>query len=624
MRRKTRSKKKNSYDFSESDSEEGTDKSDDYSLSSSSLSDDEIFERPKRSKRVATDDLQTTIRKRAKRARKSDGRHGVDLYDIFLKMSKKEQRKSGSKKFKKNVISKKGFIRVIDYVGIDFSKKMVKKIISKFSRGKRGSLVNYHLFLLYAYRDYDRLHATDGSLSDSESLSGSEIRAKLRRVIVRSRESGIDVVKMFEVFDKNGDRLLSADELRNASLALGLSMSRRESAALVRYVDKGNKNDGKVDYEELLDFVEENQKDITIDEIESRIKDAIHTKRTKDGSPLVLEEEFGQFDLNGDGYISVKEFRKTLSQSYGLEFSDKEYKRLMARVDKNGDGKIDYEEFAKKYHYGKKDMEVLAVKNFAKRFLDIAVDRAISFQEIFRSIDSNGDGVISRKEFRTALNKTTTNLTEKELRSLMDKFDSKRKGRIDYKAFIKFASPKDSDLSDLEKLIRNRVRDVARVRGGLQTLDMVAPFENKDVNGNGKITIDEFKHAIESLGLDITDREFRLLCARFDSNGDGYIDYKSFCRFAQLDDKETMEMCRRLKKKLKDAAAEEIYVRDVFAKHDPYNKSGRITKLQFREGARYLKLALSTDERLTLEDRFKALDNNDDFVLGLSEMGKQC
>ena len=90
---------------------------------------------------------------------------------------------------------------------------MVKKIISKFSRGKRGSLVNYHYFFC-SNRDYVD-HATDGSLSDSESLSGSEIRAKLRRVIVRSRESGIDVVKMFEVFDKNGDRLLSADELRN-------------------------------------------------------------------------------------------------------------------------------------------------------------------------------------------------------------------------------------------------------------------------------------------------------------------------------------------------------------------------------------------------------------------------
>ena len=55
---------------------------------------------------------------------------------------------------------------------------------------------------------------------------------------------------------------------------------------------------------------------------------------------------------------------------------------------------------------------------------------------------------------------------------------------------------------------------------------MVA-LERKDVNRNGQITIDEFKHALESLGLDITN-EFRIVCARFDDNGDGYINYKDF------------------------------------------------------------------------------------------------
>ena len=64
------------------------------------------------------------------------------------------------------------------------------------------------------------------------------------------------------------------------------------------------------------------------------------------------------------------------------------------------------------------------------------------------------------------------------------------------------------------------------------------------------------------------------------------------------------------------------YVRDV-AKHDLIINQGRITKLQFR-GAPVFKACIIHNERLTLEDRFKALDNNDDFVLGLSEMGKQC
>ena len=632
-KKKKNRKKKDAYAFTDSDvdssvggytSSDSSDRSTTYS--SSPLSDDEIFEhkpkkikrkklKSKRKKKSNDGKFWKMIRHKVRRAKKREGRYGIDLYEIFERASKKEQKKRGSKKIKKNVISKNGFHKVINSVGIDFSKSVLSKVQKNFVRGKNKSLVNYHLFLISAFKDYQDLHADDDTDEDdvsARSLSGSQIREKLRRVIVRSKESGIDVMKMFQVFDKNGDKLLTADELRSTSVALGLSMSRREANALVRYLDRDGKHDGRVDYEELVDFIQENKKDIAIDEIENKIKDAIHSSN-KDGKPLVLEEEFARFDLNGDGYISTKEFRKTLKEAFDLTFSDSQYKALLKRVDKHGHGKIDYEHFAKRYQYGKKDLEVLAVK-LRKRFLDIAVDKAISFQEIFRSMDTNGDGVISRREFRNALNRTSCNLTERELRSLMDKFDSKRAGRIYYKAFVKFASPKDSDLSDIETVIRERVRELARVRGGLKTLDMVAPFERKDVNRNGQITIDEFKHALESLGLDITQREFRIVCARFDDNGDGYINYKAFCRFAHLDDKETMAMCKRLKKRLKDAASEEIYVRDIFAKHDEFNKTGRVTKLQFREGARYLNLGLSADERLTIEDRFKAMDNNDDFM----------
>ena len=44
---------------------------------------------------------------------------------------------------------------------------------------------------------------------------------------------------------------------------------------------------------------------------------------------MVLEEEFARFDLNGDGYISTKEFRKTLKEAFDLTFSDSQYKVLL-------------------------------------------------------------------------------------------------------------------------------------------------------------------------------------------------------------------------------------------------------------------------------------------------------
>ena len=96
----------------------------------------------------------------------------------------------------------------------------------------------------------------------------------------------------------------------------------------------------------------------------------------------------------------------------------------------------------------------------------------------------------------------------------MDRFDTKRKGKISYLEFIKFSSPTDSDLSELETRLRERVREVAKVRGGIHTLDMRKPFEKKDKEKRGKVTKGDFQDALRMVGLDVTEREFRMLCAR--------------------------------------------------------------------------------------------------------------
>jgi Ca2+-binding EF-hand superfamily protein len=55
-----------------------------------------------------------------------------------------------------------------------------------------------------------------------------------------------------------------------------------------------------------------------------------------------LESIFNEFDTNKDGYISIDEARRALSN---LGFSSGEIECLVVTYDTNGDGRLQYEEF---------------------------------------------------------------------------------------------------------------------------------------------------------------------------------------------------------------------------------------------------------------------------------------
>ncbi len=53
-------------------------------------------------------------------------------------------------------------------------------------------------------------------------------------------------------------------------------------------------------------------------------------------------------------------------------------------------------------------------------------------------------------------------------------------------------------------------------------------FIQIDLNGDGKITYDEFHTSITDYGLNLTEEEIALLLNQMDTNGNGYIDYTEF------------------------------------------------------------------------------------------------
>lgn len=67
-----------------------------------------------------------------------------------------------------------------------------------------------------------------------------------------------------------------------------------------------------------------------------------------------FREAFKEFDKDGNGIITVKEFKKAMAKC-GEKMSDKKVKEMMKKVDQDGDGCINYE--------GKMNFQFLKVAN---------------------------------------------------------------------------------------------------------------------------------------------------------------------------------------------------------------------------------------------------------------------
>jgi len=142
--------------------------------------------------------------------------------------------------------------------------------------------------------------------------------------------------KSFKAIDKNGDGLLTIDEIKEAmKKGIGFGESdTKTSTELKRIIEAADLNgDGVLSYEELMAA-------------------SIHRK-------LVAKEErlwvqFCKLDKNGDGHVSAAELVEALGKDGSVA------KEFIKEVDKNGDGFVDYDEFLSLWL--KEDREKLGIK----------------------------------------------------------------------------------------------------------------------------------------------------------------------------------------------------------------------------------------------------------------------
>ncbi|OWM88519.1 probable calcium-binding protein CML44 [Punica granatum] len=147
-----------------------------------------------------------------------------------------------------------------------------------------------------------------------------------------------DLRRVFDNLDKNGDGLLSTEELNWLLNMIGHIHSLEELESSI--------GKSSVDFHEFLIFYnsisDKSNGSIAIgEEADSRENIELETDQEDD-----LFQAFKVFDLNGDGFISTEELQSVLSR-LGMwdERSGRDCGRMINAYDTNRDGLLDFLEF---------------------------------------------------------------------------------------------------------------------------------------------------------------------------------------------------------------------------------------------------------------------------------------
>jgi len=149
-----------------------------------------------------------------------------------------------------------------------------------------------------------------------------------------------------------------------------------------------------------------------------------------------LKEAFAYFDSNHTGEISTQEIGKVM-KTVGFEVNEEELGDVMHDIDANGDGHMDFDEFV------------------------VMMDRRMSIgsqvdemKATFTFFDKNGDGKIDFDELKEVLFKLGEEVTDKDVRDMIQDADINGDGCIDFQEFVRMMLASEDEQTKMSLLLK--------------------------------------------------------------------------------------------------------------------------------------------------------------------------
>ncbi|XP_021729806.1 probable calcium-binding protein CML25 [Chenopodium quinoa] len=129
-------------------------------------------------------------------------------------------------------------------------------------------------------------------------------------------------------------------------------------------------------------------------------------------------------------------------------------------------------------------------------------------EQVFKKFDVNGDGKISSSELGSIMGSLGQQVTEEDLQTMIKEVDADGDGFINFNEFVTL----NTNGIDSDEVLFN----------------LKETFSIYDVDGNGKITLEELQMVMKSLGDDFSLGECKRMINGVDSDGDGTINFEEF------------------------------------------------------------------------------------------------
>ncbi|XP_053318206.1 EF-hand calcium-binding domain-containing protein 6 [Spea bombifrons] len=273
---------------------------------------------------------------------------------------------------------------------------------------------------------------------------------------------------------------------------------------------------------------------------------------------------FYKIDGNRDGIVSMHDLRRLLD-SFMFVLTQKEFERLLGLLGLNLNSTLNYVEFLKLVQRQEKDDCPPWLNSFYRPkqtsdCADLACEQAHYYlvtkaqarwhdlAKTFCEFDSEGNGIIQKKDLRNVLFRFSLPITSQEFEKLWNRYDPEGKGHLSHAEFLQklgvHFAPADGGPS--QRIADNNRESLLKHYGGQQKMaedleafhrrqtkaldlrgieqqikdkfreyyqDFAAAFAKMDKNKDGFITVQDFRRTLEEMNFYLDDDQFdNLLC----------------------------------------------------------------------------------------------------------------